>query len=595
MTFSESGPVPAQGEIAQQIFWYTAFTADMVKPGLPVVNEDGTPKWRMAPSPHGAYWKEGMKLGYQDAGSWTLLKSTPVDRAQGRLALRPVRHLQDRRREEEPCRPDLHPRERRSATRASPSARPSSAAWSSSTARRPACSGRRPAPTCRTIRSSRSSGGRTIGDAVVGRQDRRRRPWTRSAPSRTRCWQRLERAGVQGDIGPQAQRRAATWSTGSSRPRPNGTLAPQPKIENEKEKPITVNYDELVKSWADANAAGAMPAAERRRVGAPARRKRPRAAKRRERPGHRRRPSAMSISERREQREGSVHVRLRPRDRPGHHLHARHRLRRRLPHRRRRAAGVPAALPAVGLGRARPRGDLAAVARDRPHGARATPRSRPPTSPPSASPTSARRRSSGTATPASRSTTPSSGRTAAPPTSAPSSSRDGARADGHRRRPACSLDPYFSGTKIAWLLDHVDGARAAGRGRRARLRHGRQLPALAADRRRASTPPTPPTPRRTLLFDIRRDDWDDELLRPPRRAARAAARGAGLRRRLRRDRRRRSSAPPIPIRGMAGDQQAATVGQACFAARHDEVDLRHRLLRAAQHRRGRGAPRATGC
>ena len=80
MTFSESGPVPAQGNIAQQIFWYTAFTADMTKPGLPVVNADGTPKWRMAPSPHGAYWEEGMKLGYQDAGSWTLMKSTPVDR-----------------------------------------------------------------------------------------------------------------------------------------------------------------------------------------------------------------------------------------------------------------------------------------------------------------------------------------------------------------------------------------------------------------------------------------------------------------------------------------------------------------------------------
>ena len=52
----------------------------MAKPGLPVVNADGTPKWRMAPSLHGSYWKEGMKLGYQDAGSWTLLKSTPVDR-----------------------------------------------------------------------------------------------------------------------------------------------------------------------------------------------------------------------------------------------------------------------------------------------------------------------------------------------------------------------------------------------------------------------------------------------------------------------------------------------------------------------------------
>jgi len=72
MNFSEAGPVPAQGQIAQQIFWYTAFTSDMTKPGLPVVNEDGTPKWRMAPSPYGAYWSDGMKLGYQDVGAWTI-------------------------------------------------------------------------------------------------------------------------------------------------------------------------------------------------------------------------------------------------------------------------------------------------------------------------------------------------------------------------------------------------------------------------------------------------------------------------------------------------------------------------------------------
>jgi glycerol transport system substrate-binding protein len=80
MNFSESGPVPAQGEVAQQIFWYTTFTADLAKPGLPVVNADGTPRWRMAPSPHGAYWKEGNKLGYQDVGAWTFLKNTPQER-----------------------------------------------------------------------------------------------------------------------------------------------------------------------------------------------------------------------------------------------------------------------------------------------------------------------------------------------------------------------------------------------------------------------------------------------------------------------------------------------------------------------------------
>ena len=80
MTFGEAGPVPAQGQIAQQIFWYTAFTADMTKPGLPVVNADGTPKWRMAPGPNGPYWKQGMQNGYQDVGSWTFFKGGDENR-----------------------------------------------------------------------------------------------------------------------------------------------------------------------------------------------------------------------------------------------------------------------------------------------------------------------------------------------------------------------------------------------------------------------------------------------------------------------------------------------------------------------------------
>ncbi|UUZ72611.1 ABC transporter substrate-binding protein [Polaromonas sp. P1(28)-8] len=80
MTFGEAGPVPAQGQIAQQIFWYTAFTADMTKPGLPVVNADGTPKWRMAPGPNGPYWKQGMQNGYQDVGSWTFFANHDENR-----------------------------------------------------------------------------------------------------------------------------------------------------------------------------------------------------------------------------------------------------------------------------------------------------------------------------------------------------------------------------------------------------------------------------------------------------------------------------------------------------------------------------------
>jgi glycerol transport system substrate-binding protein len=79
MDFYTYLPFLANGSVAQQIFWYTAFLPSMVEPG-PTVNADGTPKWRMAPSPHGPYWEEGMKLGYQDCGSWTFMKTTPLER-----------------------------------------------------------------------------------------------------------------------------------------------------------------------------------------------------------------------------------------------------------------------------------------------------------------------------------------------------------------------------------------------------------------------------------------------------------------------------------------------------------------------------------
>ena len=53
MDFLEAGAVPGQGHIAQQVFWYSAFTHALTQPNLPVMNADGTPKWRMAPSPRG--------------------------------------------------------------------------------------------------------------------------------------------------------------------------------------------------------------------------------------------------------------------------------------------------------------------------------------------------------------------------------------------------------------------------------------------------------------------------------------------------------------------------------------------------------------
>ncbi|MDH4442167.1 MAG: carbohydrate ABC transporter substrate-binding protein, partial [Rhizobium sp.] len=60
--------------------------------------------------------------------------------------------------------------------------------------------------------------------------------------------QRLERAGVQGDIGPALaeEKTLEEWNADAVA---KGNLAPQLKIAEEKEKPMTVNYDELVKSW----------------------------------------------------------------------------------------------------------------------------------------------------------------------------------------------------------------------------------------------------------------------------------------------------------------------------------------------------------
>jgi glycerol transport system substrate-binding protein len=83
LDFYQSLPALSQGNVAQQIFWYTAFVPSMVaslEEGNNTVDEEGNLLWRMAPSPHGPYWKEGMQSGYQDIGAWTLFEMTPVDR-----------------------------------------------------------------------------------------------------------------------------------------------------------------------------------------------------------------------------------------------------------------------------------------------------------------------------------------------------------------------------------------------------------------------------------------------------------------------------------------------------------------------------------
>ena len=139
------------------------------------------------------------------------------------------------------------------------------------------------------------------------------------------------------------------------------------------------------------------------------------------------------------------------------------------------------------------------------------------------------------------------------------------RQDGHEptiaARTGLLLDPYFSATKIAWLLDHIEGARAAAvAGRLAfgtvdsfllwRLTGGR---VHATDATNAS---------RTLLLDIHHGGWDAELCRlfdVPEALlpeVRDCAGDFGTTDHF---------GGPIRILGIAGDQQAAMVGQGCFA------------------------------
>ncbi|MGL4368512.1 MAG: carbohydrate ABC transporter substrate-binding protein, partial [Spirochaetota bacterium] len=76
--WTDAGPVCARGDIAQNIFQYITWLSDLRfhTPGSPVCDRTGLPLWRVAPIPHGRYWAEGMKVGYQDAGCWTIPSGT---------------------------------------------------------------------------------------------------------------------------------------------------------------------------------------------------------------------------------------------------------------------------------------------------------------------------------------------------------------------------------------------------------------------------------------------------------------------------------------------------------------------------------------
>ena len=130
-----------------------------------------------------------------------------------------------------------------------------------------------------------------------------------------------------------------------------------------------------------------------------------------------------------------------------------------------------------------------------------------------------------------------------------------------RRRTGLVLDPYFSGTKAAWLLDHVDGARA--RAARGELYFG-TIDTWVTWKLTGEHVTDPSNASRTLLYDLHAKDWSDdllELLRVPRAALPRLApssqvyghtRGVGF------------LPDGLPVAGLIGDQQGALFGQACF-------------------------------
>jgi len=131
-----------------------------------------------------------------------------------------------------------------------------------------------------------------------------------------------------------------------------------------------------------------------------------------------------------------------------------------------------------------------------------------------------------------------------------------------RQRTGLVLDAYFSGTKLKWLLDHIPGSRA--RAARGELAFGTIDSWLAWQLSSGRDHVTDPAnASRTMLFDIHRGCWDEELLAlldiPPALLPRLVDNSGDI---ATVDAEWLGAA--IPLSGMAGDQQAATFGQACL-------------------------------
>jgi glycerol transport system substrate-binding protein len=205
------------------------------------MDEDGTPKWKMAPSPHGVYWEEGMKVGYQDVGSWTLMKSTPVERAKaawlyaqfvtsktvdlkksdvGLTFIRESTIQSDHFTERAPRLGGLIEFYRS----------PARTAWS---------------PTGTNVPDYPKLAQlwwQNIGDALSGAKTEKA-ALDALCEQQERVMSRLERAGIMGDLGPELneERDPEYWLSQPG--------APKPKLADESGDPITMSYEDVIKSW----------------------------------------------------------------------------------------------------------------------------------------------------------------------------------------------------------------------------------------------------------------------------------------------------------------------------------------------------------
>lgn len=135
--------------------------------------------------------------------------------------------------------------------------------------------------------------------------------------------------------------------------------------------------------------------------------------------------------------------------------------------------------------------------------------------------------------------------------------------DLFRKKTGLLIDPYFSGTKVKWILDHVDGARA--KAEKGDLQFGTIDSWLVYKLSGGKTHITDySNASRTLMFNIYDLQWDDELLEiltvpksmlpEVRQSSEIYANTVGY----------HFYGHEVPIAGIAGDQQAALFGQACF-------------------------------